>query len=203
MFFAPLLARAARVAAVATLAFLGAACVVRSERSDNGGGFVGPSTTGGTTSDGADAASPTPILVEIDTGKTMSANPGEGVGVFTEYTAGGHWHVWWTCDTNKTGASCTFDIRVSGTTMTNIAPEKLLAGDTAQSTPTQIDLHTETKANVAGVTFDTAPGDIVQVEAQIGGVADPSFFFFVQDGKVNGGYAGKLTNPLLFQGTSP
>lgn len=209
----PVLLSAARGASVALLAFLATACIVRSERSDHGGdvspGTVGPGGgTGSGTSGGSDgpagsAASPTPILVQVDTGKTMSADPGNGVGIFTEYSAGGHWHVWWTCDTNQTNQSCTFDLRVSGAAINNIAYEKPLPSDTAQSGPTQIDIHAVTSTAVAGVTFDTEAGATIQLEAQVDAVADPSFFFFVQDGKVNGGYAGKLTNPLLFQGKNP
>jgi hypothetical protein len=44
---------------------------------------------------------------------------------------------------------------------------------------------------------------VITVEASVGGVKDGSFLFFVQDGKVNGGYAGKLTNPLQLQGKTP
>jgi hypothetical protein len=34
-------------------------------------------------------------------------------------------------------------------------------------------------------------------------VQDGSFLFFVQDGKVNGGFTGKVTNPLQVQGKTP
>ena len=56
---------------------------------------------------------------------------------------------------------------------------------------------------MAGVFFDTAPGAVVEVAGTIGGISEPGFFFFVQDGKVNGGYDGKLTNPLRFRGSAP
>src|SRR5262245_14485074 len=53
-----------------------------------------------------------PITVEVDTGRTLNAAPGEGIGVFVEYAAGGRWHIWWTCDTLQTSASCNFQLAV-------------------------------------------------------------------------------------------
>jgi hypothetical protein len=53
-----------------------------------------------TTGDGAPSA--TPLLVDVDPNQTLSAAPGQGAGVFIEYKTGGHWHVWWTCDTALT-----------------------------------------------------------------------------------------------------
>ena len=54
-----------------------------------------------------------------------------------------------------------------------------------------------------GIRFDTNPGAVITVDAAIGGFKDGAFLFFVQDGKVNGGFTGKLTNPLQLQGNSP
>jgi hypothetical protein len=49
----------------------------------------------------------------------------------------------------------------------------------------------------------TEPGAVLSIDARVDGLADSAFFFFVQDGKVNGGYSGKLTNPLQFVGKTP
>src|SRR5690242_1712082 len=54
-----------------------------------------------------------PMLVDVDTDQTMNAVGGDGVGVFVEYAKGGHWHVWWTCDTNKTQESCDFAVTMT------------------------------------------------------------------------------------------
>ena len=51
--------------------------------------------------------------------------------------------------------------------------------------------------------FDTDPGAIITVDAAMGGIHDGRFLFFVQDGKVNGGYSGALTDPLMLEGTTP
>jgi len=180
------------------------ACVVEHDRS-NGymtGASAAPAPSGGT----GGSAAPQPVLVTVDTGKTMNADPGDGVGVFVEYAAGGHWSVWWTCDTVKTGQSCVFDVHAEARSgaLTNAQGYQLLDGDTASAPSSQeVVAHTTTTTAVTGIAFDSDPGAIVTLNATIGGVADPAYFFFVQDGQVNGGFQGKLTNPLMFQGSAP
>ena len=48
--------------------------------------------------------------VPIDAGSGLSADPGEGAGVFVEFLGDGQWNVWLTCDTELTGRSCAYDI---------------------------------------------------------------------------------------------
>lgn len=145
------------------------------------------------------------MLVVIDTDQTMTADPGQGVGVFTEYAAGGHWHVWWTCDTAKTQQSCDFAISATATAgnVTNADASQLEGGFMTQSTPSSVEAKITTTNQVHGIRFDTNPGAIITLKASLGGIADGSFLFFVQDGKVNGGFTGKLTNPLQLQGKTP
>ena len=52
-----------------------------------------------------------------------------------------------------------------------------------------------------GVHFDTEPGELIELSAALGGEYSGQFLFFVQDGKVNGGYTGNLTDPLELQPT--
>src|SRR4051812_10475646 len=54
--------------------------------------------------------SPSTMLVEVDADQTMNAVGGEGVGVFVEYRRGGHWHIWWTCDTKQSAQICDFSV---------------------------------------------------------------------------------------------
>jgi hypothetical protein len=201
-----------RASAILALVALGSACFVRSESSSSGGSSGGTTTgpadpVAGNTGGDTTPSSTSPILVAIDNDKTMTAAPGEGVGIFTEYGSGGRWHIWWSCDTTRTAQPCTFDLQIvaQGTAkIENLEKQGLLASDSAELTDTQtLRTHAYTTTNVGGVKFETVPGAVVQIEAKVGGVGDPSFFFFVQDGKVNGGYGGKLTNPLRFQGTAP
>jgi hypothetical protein len=168
----------------------------------SGGGFgYGPATA-----DAGSGAATQPMLVDVDTNRTMTAQPGEGVGIFTEYAAGGHWHVWWTCDTNQTGAGCSFDVSVTmpGGTLTNVTGEGLSATDQLlQPAAALVQVITQTSTGVAGVTFDTTPGSIVTLDARMNGVADGHLLFFVQAGQVNGGYKGMLTDPLMFEPSTP
>jgi hypothetical protein len=149
---------------------------------------------------------PTPILVDVDTNKTMNAAPGDGVGIFVEYAAGGQWHVWWTCDTNKTSESCAFTIKIATKTgsMSDLVLAGTAQGDSLQQSDTQtLDAVTTTTSNAVDVKFTGDPGGTIEIEAAVGGVDDSSFFFFVQNGTVNGGYTGALSDPLRFEGNTP
>lgn len=149
--------------------------------------------------------SPTAATVLVDTDKTMTAIGGQGVGVFVEYRSGGDWHVWWTCDTQKSSRSCNFAVTIGATgdgfvTTTDGAPSHDI-GVTGGTDSTVF--RTATTTQVHDVTFSTTPGASVLMGATIDGTASPEYFFFVQDGKVNGGFRGTLTNPVYFQPKSP
>jgi hypothetical protein len=147
-----------------------------------------------------------PILVDVDPGRTLNANPGDGVGVFTEYVSGGHWHVWWTCDTNKSAQSCAFDVRVSADrdTITNVTGEVATAPSTGiVQNSTGIESITTTRATIDGMHFDTTPGAIITLTATMDNDYDGQFLFFVQDGSVNGNYQGTVTDPLMLEGKTP
>ncbi|NOU29881.1 MAG: hypothetical protein HOO96_18405 [Polyangiaceae bacterium] len=141
-----------------------------------------------------------PILARLDADKTMNAKGGDGVGVFVEYQSGGHWHVWWTCDTSLTGQACTFTHQITGGPFRNIKSEGAGrdANDSIATTST-------VTSGVADMFFDTDAGATITIQSTVAGAdnADGRYFFFVQEGKVNGGFAGRLSNPLQFQPTSP
>ncbi len=190
--------------AVVATAALSVACVVDSSSGSSYGSSYGGGSSG--TPDTATPADVAPMLVEVDTGKTMNASPGEGVGVFIEYGAGGKWHVWWTCDTNQTRQACNFTVKLSAETgaLANVQTEAFGSGDVlATVSQQQIMASTKTTTQVDGVTFETAAGGTIRLEASVSGLKDSGFIFFVQDGSVNGGYAGVLTNPLLLRGKTP
>jgi hypothetical protein len=172
----------------------------------NSGGDYGYGYASGPVPSTSPTTTPSPILVDVDTGKTMNAAPGDGVGIFVEYAAGGKWHVWWTCDTNKTQESCAFNVQVSVSSgaMTSLALAGAAQGDNIQQTDTSIlQATTTTTSNAVDVHFSSDPGAKIQIEASVGGVDDSSFFFFVQDGTVDGGYTGQLSDPLQFEGSAP
>ncbi len=172
---------------------------------DGPGGPPAPAPSGAVGGGTPAPAAPAPMLVEVDTDQTMTADPGKGVGVFTEYASGGKWHIWWTCDTATTGQSCDFAISASVTTGTISALDasELGGGFVATPTPSQVDARVTTSTQTNGIRFMTNPGAVLTLQASVGGVQDGSFLFFVQNGQVNGGYQGKLTNPLQLQGKTP
>lgn len=194
-----------------------AACVIENDgprryRSDpdSTGVVVTPpssssSSSSGATSDPAPSGGTAAMLVEIDSNQTMNAQPGEGVGVFVEYEKGGHWHVWWTCDTNQTGQSCDFSVSLAAATgnIANVDATELAGGLYSSATPSRLEARSSTSTDVKGFRFDTDAGAVITLEASLGDIKDGSFLFFVQDGKVNGGFQGKLTNPLRLQGNVP
>lgn len=175
-----------------------------------------PGTGSGTTSGGTvtPPASTSPMLVVVDTDQVMNADPGQGVGIFTEYSAGGKWHVWWTCDTARSQQSCDVSVVATATTGTieGVNAEELQGGFVTTPNPSRVEARATTTNQVHGITFSTKPGAVITLEATIGGLKEGpsvgtsgpgSFFFFVQDGKINGGYKGALTNPLQLQGNKP
>ncbi len=171
---------------------------------------AGPGPGAATGTPPASPASPSPMLVAIDTDQVMNADPGQGVGVFTEYAAGGKWHIWWTCDTAKSQQPC--DVVVSATTASGtiaaINSDELQGGFVTTPDPSRVEARATTTNQVHGIRFKTTPGTVITLEATVGGLREGpgpnrSFFFFVQDGKINGGYGGQLTNPLQLQGKSP
>ena len=207
---------AARVTLASAVSAFGAGCFGNDGPPGTGssGGFSGepsggpvPTQTAGPADGGSSPPSAQPLLVDVDPNRTLTATPGQGVGIFTEYTTGGHWHVWWTCDTSQTSLSCPFQIRIT-------SPSSSIAGaasDASSSTggqlttpsPQEIDDTVTTTTGTDGVTFRTAPGATITLDASIGGVRDGAYFFFVQDGTVNGGFKGTLTDPLMLEGSSP
>jgi hypothetical protein len=207
-----------RAFALALIAPLVVACVVESDPHDHrgpttvaaAGGPTGSAGSGGGTSSSApgDDGSPSasPILVDVDTNKTMNAAPGQGVGVFTEYTAGGHWHVWWTCDSSVNPQSvCPFDVKITAASgaITNVKTEKFEQTDSYNYGSALIEATTTTTTDLDGLLFDTDPGAVITLDATVAGKHDSRFLFFVQDGQVNGGFNGTLTDPIMLEGTKP
>ena len=155
---------------------------------------------------GTAPASVPPMVVSVDTNQTMNAKGGEGVGVFVEYRAGGHWHVWLTCDTSVSGQDCSFKLSAGAASgsLRNLLPT---SAGTAQVDVSNIGgaiaVSSRITTEVAGIDFDSDPGARVTIDASVSGLHTGDFFFFVQDGTVNGGFAGKFTNPLAFEPSQP
>lgn len=188
------------VAGAAVVAAVLTGCVVDSSPGSSGG-FA--TSSGGAGPVPSSSPSATPVLVYVDANQTLESTPGQGIGVYVEYETGGHWRVSWTCDTGLTNLSCDFAVDASVATgaITNPAASGSSSqGSLTQSTPQHLALSTTTTSTVDGFLFDTDPGARVTVAVHLNA---PVSFFFVQDGKVNGGYQGPLTNPLMFVPSAP
>jgi len=134
-----------------------------------------------------------PLVVEIDADRTMTAEGGQGVGVFVEYATGGKWHVFWTCDTAISGQACQFLLRMTA------QDGQLTLADKTVDPAEAFEFESLTRTEVNEAYFTAKPGSDVEIEAVIGGKHDSKFFFFVQNGAVNGDYTGILTDPLVFR----
>jgi hypothetical protein len=206
--------------ALSATAVVGCGSDSGSSVSYGGGGY-----TGGGSASGGGGPSGQPMVAVVDTGQTFTSESmqgGQGVGVFVEYQAGGHWSIQWTCDTAITGLDCNFHIDA---TLTNALPVSTDAGVDAagaapsitnavaqlgsitdtdvQVTPTEVFAGSNTRSEVDAMTFDAPPGAMVTVDVKLNGEESGAFFFFVQDRTVNGGYKGVLSDPLTFEPSSP
>jgi hypothetical protein len=174
--------------------------------SSSGGNGSAVSYDGGAASSSTGGGSSQPMLVDVDPNLTLTAKPGDGVGVFTEYRTGGHWHVWWTCDTNATNLPCSFQIAasVASSAITNVSSQLLEASDQlTRPGPQDVQVVTTTSTGVDGVQFDVPAGASITLDVQLNGQRDGSFLFFAQGGQVNGGYPGTLSDPLMLEPSSP
>ena len=157
----------------------------------------------------SDAGGTGPQLVDVDTNQTLSEPGGQGVGVYVEYKAGGHWHVWWTCDTSLTGLTCNFQVGVSvatGAISSAVAQAFEASDQLTQGSSTGFIATTTTTTGIDGVTFDASPGAVITLDAQVDGqrqIDGQSFIFFVENSQPNGGYMGSVADPLMLEPTSP
>jgi len=147
-------------------------------------------------------------LVDVDTDQTLTVpqQAGKGVGVFTQYESGGHWTVSWTCDTTLTNLSCNFQIGVTVASGAITNPASNFTGQAdqlAQPSAGAVSATTVTTTTADAITFDTAPGAVITLDAKLDGNESGAFLFFVQDGQVNGGYQGTLDDPLMLEPSSP
>lgn len=165
-----------------------------------GAGFAAPNGGGSSGSQVMDA----PLVVDVDPNATLVQTPGNGIGVYVEYESGGHWNISWTCDTSLTGLPCAYVVLASVASGSIAGPANAEGSDgstsLAQLSSQEVQGTSTTTLGLSGMAFETAPGAVITVNVSLNA---PVSFFFVQDGQVNGGYKGSLTNPLMFQPTAP
>jgi hypothetical protein len=143
-----------------------------------------------------------PVQTDIDTNAQIEIQPGQGVGVYVEYAAGGHWLLRLTCDTaEKNSPPCPWDIIVTpedGRSISNVVPQDLESDTDSVGTypdyPRSYQLVAETSGDVDGISFDTEPGTAVAVDAFLDGTCALPYFFWVGDGAA---HTGSPSNPLV------
>jgi hypothetical protein len=153
-------------------------------------------------------AEPIPGVVEltIDSGGQVQLEPGAGIGVSVEYTAGGQWSVATTCDTALSGVSCNYDILVStdeSAEVTAVEAVGLEPSDELEALDTfALSAELDTDEDTDGFGFTTPPGATVRVSALLYDPAagnwlswsdDPRFISWVGHGGV---HRGAPTNPV-------
>ncbi len=144
-----------------------------------------------------------PRTVAIETGRTLEAPAGEGVGLFVEYQAGGRWHLHTTCDTSQSGYSCDFDVYATvdtSGTIAGITAEGLEPGDVAVRSNTTAHFAARTATGAQGVWIDAWAGASIALEVYLDGVLEPRYVYWRGDGVV---HAGAPTNPVVFQPSTP
>jgi hypothetical protein len=146
-----------------------------------------------------------PLTVVVDTNQTMNVQGGQGVGVFVQYTAGGHWHVFWACDTSLSGLPCDYSMKITGTAIANPKTVQFEQTDSLDSATTdQLVATTHVTTGIDAVDFDAQPGADMKIDLTMSGLRTGEFFFFVQNGLVNGNFpSDKLTDPLIFEPSTP
>jgi hypothetical protein len=179
-----------------------AACYSDSSSSSAGTAYAGGGASYGSTT--ADAGTD-PTLAFVDPGRTLNATPGQGVGVFVTYQSGGHWLVQWTCDTSITQLPCSFDIAVGADSgsAAQLVNDSIAAGGTVQEHGPVTEFQTTTTTEEDQASFTATAGATLTVNVELNGQLSGQYFFFVQNGLVNGGYQGALSDPMEFEPTSP
>ncbi len=141
--------------------------------------------------------------VAIQSDQALSANPGEGVGIFVEYRSGGQWHIWTTCDTFTSKAVCSFDI-FAGT-----HPEQLQSYATDQAEGYdevkdlgngEIEFIADTDSDTDGLIVMTDPGAALSLEVYLDGNSAEPFVYWVSDDVI---HTGAPDNPVEFIPGSP
>lgn len=178
---------------------LAAGCVIEEERCTDCGGSYGGSYAGS-------GGSPQNVVVaKIDTGETLTTEKGKGAGVFVEYAGAGRWHVFTSCDYDLYAERCAWDVLAtvpSGGVITNAVIEsaETTDGDTLYSDSKSVNLVVATASDFDGMTFMTAPGEIVRIDVLLGGASDARYIYWVGDGGV---HAGAPSNPIDLKPSTP
>jgi len=181
-----------------------AGCIFVEDRAHSSGSSTSTTEPTTPTTPGDPPAPTTPVQTSIDPGKALETKPGEGVGVFVEYQTGGHWHVWTACDTNLSNVSCNFDVFAtprSGGALSNLKGENLEGSDVVSADANGVvHLSAQTSTEFDGMTFDSTPGGIVEIEAYFDNHLDAHVLYWFGDGVL---HQGAPSTPIDYKPTAP
>jgi hypothetical protein len=123
----------------------------------------------------------------IDADQLLDTEPGTGAGIFVEYASGGHWHVFVSCDTQRTGYDCAYDVIVQpvGAAVLSTAPDHLESDDQFSVIGSDaVELVTRTDYDFDGFYVDTTPGVALNIDAYLDN-ACTNFVYWSGDGAVH------------------
>lgn len=147
-------------------------------------------------------ASPHAYYTTVDADFVLNTAFGEGAGVFVEYSSGGVWTVWTSCDAALTGDSCAFDVQVRSTAPVATVDELDMEDFDHVELYDDYDfaMIVDTAYHMDRVMFSTEPGALVEIELAIDGIIDPSYFVWYGNGTVHN---GAPESPVVFQPDQP
>lgn len=155
------------------------------------------------------APTDSPRSVDIETGEMLTADPGQGAGVFVEYAAGGAYHVFSTCDTKLSNDRCQWLMVAS------IDPTLSLSvkddGDLEYDDPDYPDAITRVDQGAVRLSFDVGddfdgavltvpPGEKLRLNVMLDGCYTTNLVSWISGTTVEN---GAPTDPVDFVPTSP
>jgi len=141
-----------------------------------------------------------PMVVQIDTGVELPAEPGEGVGLFVEHLEsdvdGDTWKITTACDSNYSGFACSFDAIIDASGLRVLEELELESDDLVQEGVDRLYFTPYTAFGIDGIVFQTDANAIVRLELYLDGRSEPRFVYWVGGGVL---HAGAPTNPVDFE----
>jgi hypothetical protein len=131
----------------------------------------------------------------IDHGQALTTDPGSGVAILVEYEGGTSWNIQTTCDTDKSGYSCPFDIYIRANSLTSTGGIELEGSDYIEQNADEIHAAFDTESDVDGITFQTGQNESVELEVYVDGNSAAPYVFWVGHNET---HTGALSNPAIY-----
>ena len=142
------------------------------------------------------------VFTTIDADHVLDTDLGEGAGLFVEYSSGGTWLLWTSCDTFVTGNSCAWDVSVrSNAAIDALAESDLEPYDRVDVLSSNaFNFYSETYTHSDAVEFSTLPGEDVEIDVILDGARANNYLVWFGDGYV---HPGAIGGPVVFQPNVP